>query len=180
MACFFPQLDTDKLALPVNPSPLSPSPIPSPSTKLENSTLLTVEPSPLDKNKGFFVDESEPLLRCDSTSSGSSALSRNGSFITKGTDGWHSPFVLKPPPEQPLGSLPRLVPRSSRSRMNWMTCPGPRGEASLWETMSLPIRDPPGKSLQPRLSGRGPCPGVSVTLSSHWCYQVFRGKSDKV
>jgi tumor necrosis factor receptor superfamily protein 21 len=53
--------------------------------KLENSTLLTVEPSPLDKNKGFFVDESEPLLRCDSTSSGSSALSRTGSFITKGT-----------------------------------------------------------------------------------------------
>ncbi|EDM18686.1 tumor necrosis factor receptor superfamily, member 21 (predicted) [Rattus norvegicus] len=77
------QLETDKLALPMSPSPLSPSPIPSPNVKLENSTLLTVEPSPLDKNKGFFVDESEPLLRCDSTSSGSSALSRNGSFITK-------------------------------------------------------------------------------------------------
>nr|XP_045012870.1 tumor necrosis factor receptor superfamily member 21 [Jaculus jaculus] len=77
------QLETDKLALPMSPSPLSPSPIPSPNMKLENSTLLTVEPSPLDKNKGFFVDESEPLLRCDSTSSGSSALSRNGSFITK-------------------------------------------------------------------------------------------------
>ncbi|MCP6467945.1 hypothetical protein NL473_28140, partial [Klebsiella pneumoniae] len=29
------------------------------------------------------MDESEPLLRCDSTSSGSSALSRTGSFITK-------------------------------------------------------------------------------------------------
>ncbi|KAL6036780.1 hypothetical protein STEG23_035082, partial [Scotinomys teguina] len=77
------QLETDKLALPMSPSPLSPSPSPSPNVKLENSALLTVEPSPLDKNKGFFVDESEPLLRCDSTSSGSSALSRNGSFITK-------------------------------------------------------------------------------------------------
>nr|XP_048298678.1 tumor necrosis factor receptor superfamily member 21 [Myodes glareolus] len=77
------QLETDKLALPMSPSPLSPSPIPSPNVKPENATLLTVEPSPLDKNKGFFVDESEPLLRCDSTSSGSSALSRNGSFITK-------------------------------------------------------------------------------------------------
>ncbi|XP_004044197.2 tumor necrosis factor receptor superfamily member 21 [Gorilla gorilla gorilla] len=77
------QLETDKLALPMSPSPLSPSPIPSPNAKLENSALLTVEPSPQDKNKGFFVDESEPLLRCDSTSSGSSALSRNGSFITK-------------------------------------------------------------------------------------------------
>lgn len=84
--CFLLQLETDKLALPMSPSPLSPSPIPSPNTKLENSTLLTVEPSPLDKNKGFFVDESEPLLRCDSTSSGSSALSRTGSFITKGRD----------------------------------------------------------------------------------------------
>jgi tumor necrosis factor receptor superfamily protein 21 len=51
--------------------------------KLENSTLLTVEPSPLDKNKGFFMDESEALLCCDSTSSSSSALSRTGSFITK-------------------------------------------------------------------------------------------------
>nr|XP_036869645.1 tumor necrosis factor receptor superfamily member 21 isoform X1 [Manis javanica] len=77
------QLESDKLALPMSPSPLSPSPVPSPNTKLENATLLTVEPSPLDKNKGFFVDESEPLLRCDSTSSGSSALSRTGSFITK-------------------------------------------------------------------------------------------------
>ncbi|KAK5903955.1 hypothetical protein CgunFtcFv8_007693 [Champsocephalus gunnari] len=33
--------------------------------------------------KCFFPDESEPLLRCDSTSSKDSALSRNGSFITK-------------------------------------------------------------------------------------------------
>ncbi|XP_038162050.1 tumor necrosis factor receptor superfamily member 21 [Cyprinodon tularosa] len=39
--------------------------------------------SPMDRTKGFFVDESEPLLRCDSTSSKDSALSRNGSFITK-------------------------------------------------------------------------------------------------
>ncbi|KAJ0060778.1 hypothetical protein NL108_000136 [Boleophthalmus pectinirostris] len=41
------------------------------------------EPSPIDRAKGFFPDESEPLLRCDSTSSKDSALSRNGSFITK-------------------------------------------------------------------------------------------------
>ena len=162
MVCFFPQLDTDKLALPMSPSPLSPSPIPSPNTKLENSTLLTVEPSPLDKNKGFFVDESEPLLRCDSTSSGSSALSRNGSFITKGTDGWQPAFVLKSPPEQPLGSLRLSVPRSSRSRINWMTCSGLWGEASLGETTSLPTRDLPGKSLQPLLSGREP---VSRSIS---------------
>ncbi|CAL8395447.1 unnamed protein product [Arctogadus glacialis] len=33
--------------------------------------------------RGFFPDESEPLLRCDSTSSKDSALSRTGSFITK-------------------------------------------------------------------------------------------------
>lgn len=43
-----------------------------------------VEQSPIDRTKGFFPDESEPLLRCDSTSSKDSALSRNGSFITKG------------------------------------------------------------------------------------------------
>lgn len=42
-----------------------------------------VEQSPVDRTKGFFPDESEPLLRCDSTSSKDSALSRNGSFITK-------------------------------------------------------------------------------------------------
>uniref|UniRef100_A0A2K5PLS3 Tumor necrosis factor receptor superfamily member 21 n=1 Tax=Cebus imitator TaxID=2715852 RepID=A0A2K5PLS3_CEBIM len=77
------QLKTDKLAFPMSPSQVSPSPIPSPNAKLGNSTLLTVEPSLLDKNKGFFVDELEPLLRCVFTSSGSSALSRNGSFITK-------------------------------------------------------------------------------------------------
>ncbi|KAM8831405.1 uncharacterized protein AB9W97_003011 [Spinachia spinachia] len=44
---------------------------------------VAVEPSPVDRTKGFFPDESEPLLRCDSTSSKDSALSRNGSFITK-------------------------------------------------------------------------------------------------
>ncbi|XP_006881987.1 PREDICTED: tumor necrosis factor receptor superfamily member 21-like [Elephantulus edwardii] len=76
-------LETEKLAFPTSPGPLSPSAVPSPNTKLENSTLPRVEPSPLDKNKGFFVDDSEPLLRCDSASSGSSALSRNGAFITK-------------------------------------------------------------------------------------------------
>nr|XP_014427782.1 tumor necrosis factor receptor superfamily member 21 [Pelodiscus sinensis] len=75
------QLETDKLALPVSPSPLSP--IASPNPKPPEATILTVEPSPLEKNKGFFVDESEPLLRCDSASSGSSPLCRTGSFITK-------------------------------------------------------------------------------------------------
>ncbi|XP_019393642.1 PREDICTED: tumor necrosis factor receptor superfamily member 21, partial [Crocodylus porosus] len=74
-------LESDKLALPVNPSPLSP--VPSLNQKPSDATILTIEPSPSEKNKGFFVDESEPLLRCDSTSSGSSALSRTGSFITK-------------------------------------------------------------------------------------------------
>ncbi|NXA37621.1 TNR21 factor, partial [Eudromia elegans] len=73
-------LEPDKLALPVSPSPLSPTPSPAP--KPPEAAALTVEPSPSEK-KCFFVDESEPLLRCDSTSSGSSALSRTGSFITK-------------------------------------------------------------------------------------------------
>ncbi|XP_045154606.1 tumor necrosis factor receptor superfamily member 21-like [Echinops telfairi] len=73
------QLETDTLALPTSPGPLSPNPIPSSNTKLENPSLLTVEPSPLDKNK----DESEPLLRCDSTFNGSSTLGRTGSFITQ-------------------------------------------------------------------------------------------------
>ncbi|XP_065586497.1 tumor necrosis factor receptor superfamily member 21 isoform X2 [Cyrtonyx montezumae] len=71
-------LEGDKL--PVSPSPLSP--VPAPSPKPPDTAVLTVEPSPSEK-KCFFVDESEPLLRCDSTSSGSSALSRTGSFITK-------------------------------------------------------------------------------------------------
>ncbi|NXG04428.1 TNR21 factor, partial [Sakesphorus luctuosus] len=73
-------LESDKLALPVSPSPVSPAPTPSP--KPPEAAVLTVEPSPSEK-KCFFVDEAEPLLRCDSTSSGSSALSRTGSFITK-------------------------------------------------------------------------------------------------
>ncbi|XP_032860910.2 tumor necrosis factor receptor superfamily member 21 isoform X3 [Tyto alba] len=74
------KLEADRLALPVSPSPLSPAPSPSP--KPPEAAVLTVEPSPSEK-KCFFVDEAEPLLRCDSTSSGSSALSRTGSFITK-------------------------------------------------------------------------------------------------
>ncbi|KAM4903221.1 tumor necrosis factor receptor superfamily member 21 [Sylvia borin] len=74
------KLEGDKLALPVSPSPVSPAPTPSP--KPPEAAVLTVEPSPSEK-KCFFVDEAEPLLRCDSTSSGSSALSRTGSFITK-------------------------------------------------------------------------------------------------
>ncbi|KFV77797.1 Tumor necrosis factor receptor superfamily member 21, partial [Struthio camelus australis] len=76
----YSSLIADKLALPVNSSLLSPTPSPTP--KPPEATVLTVEPSPSEK-KCFFVDESEPLLRCDSTSSGSSALSRTGSFITK-------------------------------------------------------------------------------------------------
>ncbi|KAE8605288.1 hypothetical protein XENTR_v10015052 [Xenopus tropicalis] len=73
------QMETDKLTLPVDAN----QPMPNGSAKTPDSSAITVEPSPLDKNKGFFADESEPLLRCDSTSSGSSALSRTGSFITK-------------------------------------------------------------------------------------------------
>ncbi|XP_072768850.1 tumor necrosis factor receptor superfamily member 21-like, partial [Nerophis lumbriciformis] len=48
-----------------------------------SSAAGAVEQSPVDRTKSFFHDESEPLLRCDSTSSKDSALSRNGSFITK-------------------------------------------------------------------------------------------------
>ncbi|NXT09330.1 TNR21 factor, partial [Prunella fulvescens] len=73
-------VEGEKLALPVSPGPVSPAPTPSP--KPPEAAVLTVEPSPSEK-KCFFVDEAEPLLRCDSTSSGSSALSRTGSFITK-------------------------------------------------------------------------------------------------
>ncbi|NXN90856.1 TNR21 factor, partial [Rhinopomastus cyanomelas] len=73
-------LEVDRLAPPPSPGPLSPTPSPNP--KPPEGAVLTVEPSPLEK-KCFFVDEAEPLLRCDSTSSGSSALSRTGSFITK-------------------------------------------------------------------------------------------------
>uniref|UniRef100_A0A8C6S353 Tumor necrosis factor receptor superfamily, member 21 n=1 Tax=Neogobius melanostomus TaxID=47308 RepID=A0A8C6S353_9GOBI len=60
-----------------------PSPAP-PRTRVERAFTgygVGMEPSP--SPKGFFPDESEPLLRCDSTSSKDSALSRNGSFITK-------------------------------------------------------------------------------------------------
>uniref|UniRef100_A0A8C5MG81 TNF receptor superfamily member 21 n=1 Tax=Leptobrachium leishanense TaxID=445787 RepID=A0A8C5MG81_9ANUR len=75
------QIENGKLTLPVNVS--QPAPTQESGLKSPDPTILTVEPSPLDKTKGFFADESEPLLRCDSTSSGSSALSRTGSFITK-------------------------------------------------------------------------------------------------
>ncbi|XP_053317268.1 tumor necrosis factor receptor superfamily member 21 [Spea bombifrons] len=73
------QIENEKLTLPVNVI----QPIPAQDPKSPETTTLTVEPSPMDKSKSFFADESEPLLRCDSTSSGSSALSRTGSFITK-------------------------------------------------------------------------------------------------
>ncbi|KAG9468782.1 hypothetical protein GDO78_021949 [Eleutherodactylus coqui] len=75
------QIEDDKPTLQVNPN--QPMPTQDPSLKAPDPATLTIEPSPLDKNKSFFADESEPLLRCDSTSSGSSALSRTGSFITK-------------------------------------------------------------------------------------------------
>ncbi|XP_078503816.1 tumor necrosis factor receptor superfamily member 21 [Lissotriton helveticus] len=75
------QLEVEIPALPANAS--QPCLSPAPSSKPTDPAVITVDPSPLEKTKGFFVDESEPLLRCDSTSSGSSALSRTGSFITK-------------------------------------------------------------------------------------------------
>uniref|UniRef100_A0A4W3HZM2 Tumor necrosis factor receptor superfamily, member 21 n=1 Tax=Callorhinchus milii TaxID=7868 RepID=A0A4W3HZM2_CALMI len=54
------------------------------TTIIAGTTTTTVEPSSSEKTKVFFVDESEPLLRCDSTSStSSSVLSRTGSFISK-------------------------------------------------------------------------------------------------
>lgn len=64
-------------------------PTESPISIASNSSMgrvsgMGLEQSPVDRTKGFFPDESEPLLRCDSTSSKDSALSRNGSFITKG------------------------------------------------------------------------------------------------
>nr|QIE07174.1 TNFRSF11A [Lepidosiren paradoxa]QIE07175.1 TNFRSF21 [Lepidosiren paradoxa] len=71
------QCNIDTLAIPANHNPAAPN------SKPLGPATLTVERSPLDKTKGFFADESEPLLRSDSTSSGSSALSRTGSFITK-------------------------------------------------------------------------------------------------
>ncbi|XP_071999805.1 tumor necrosis factor receptor superfamily member 21 [Engystomops pustulosus] len=75
------QIEDDKPTLQMNPN--QPMSTQDPSLKSPEPAALTIEPSPMDKNKSFFADESEPLLRCDSTSSGSSALSRTGSFITK-------------------------------------------------------------------------------------------------
>ncbi|XP_032441371.1 tumor necrosis factor receptor superfamily member 21 [Xiphophorus hellerii] len=89
-----PQLDINQLTTTVNVSQ-SLSPIhkllESPSSSGSSSSSSSVYraggvgpiQSPMDRTKGFFADESEPLLRCDSTSSKDSALSRNGSFITK-------------------------------------------------------------------------------------------------
>ncbi|KAG7316809.1 hypothetical protein KOW79_020350 [Hemibagrus wyckioides] len=73
-----PQFDLNQLMISVNVSQGT-----SPSHKPLDAQGLVVEHSPLDRTKGFFPDESEPLLRCDSTSSKDSALSRTGSFITK-------------------------------------------------------------------------------------------------
>ncbi|XP_070782179.1 tumor necrosis factor receptor superfamily member 21 [Enoplosus armatus] len=90
-----PQFDINQLMTSVNVSQsLSPihKPLESPSSVGSGSNSggnvggaggVGVEQSPVDRTKGFFPDESEPLLRCDSTSSKDSALSRNGSFITK-------------------------------------------------------------------------------------------------
>lgn len=75
----FVQFDLNQLMMSVNVSQGA-----SPSHKPLDAVGLVVEHSPLDRTKGFFPDESEPLLRCDSTSSKDSALSRTGSFITKG------------------------------------------------------------------------------------------------
>ncbi|XP_072218777.1 tumor necrosis factor receptor superfamily member 21 [Leuresthes tenuis] len=88
-----PQFDINQLMTSVNVShSLSPihKPLESPSSMGSSSSgsvgrasSVGVEQSPMDRTKGFFPDESEPLLRCDSTSSKDSALSRTGSFITK-------------------------------------------------------------------------------------------------
>ncbi|XP_060907314.1 tumor necrosis factor receptor superfamily member 21 isoform X1 [Labrus mixtus] len=95
-----PQCDINQLMASVNVSqslsPIhkpteSPSSIGSGSHSSSSSSCgsvgrvsgVALEQSPVDRIKGFFPDESEPLLRCDSTSSKDSALSRNGSFITK-------------------------------------------------------------------------------------------------
>lgn len=95
---FIFQFDINQLVTPVNVSQsLSPihKPLESPGSVGSGSSnsggscvgrasVVGVEQSPVDRTKGFFPDDSEPLLRCDSTSSKDSALSRNGSFITKG------------------------------------------------------------------------------------------------
>ncbi|XP_034017995.1 tumor necrosis factor receptor superfamily member 21 [Thalassophryne amazonica] len=85
-----PQFDINQLTTSVNVSQsLSPThkSLESPSTVGVSGGGAGgtggVEPSPVDRTRVFFPDESEPLLRCDSTSSKDSALSRNGSFITK-------------------------------------------------------------------------------------------------
>ncbi|KAM8726050.1 tumor necrosis factor receptor superfamily member 21 [Acanthopagrus schlegelii] len=95
-----PQFDINQLMTSVNVSQsLSPihKPLESPGSvgsgshsggstgggSVGGASGVGVEQSPVDRTKGFFPDESEPLLRCDSTSSKDSALSRNGSFITK-------------------------------------------------------------------------------------------------
>ncbi|XP_044025360.1 tumor necrosis factor receptor superfamily member 21 [Siniperca chuatsi] len=90
-----PQFDINQLMTSVNVSqslsPIhklleSPSSVGSSSNSggiAGGASGVGVEQSPVDRTKGFFPDESEPLLRCDSTSSKDSALSRNGSFITK-------------------------------------------------------------------------------------------------
>ncbi|CAB1342983.1 unnamed protein product, partial [Coregonus sp. 'balchen'] len=73
-----PQFDLNQLMTAVNVTPSH-----SPVHKTLESPRVLVEQSPVHRTKGFFPDESEPLLRCDSTSSKDSALSRTGSFITK-------------------------------------------------------------------------------------------------
>ncbi|KAF7231544.1 tumor necrosis factor receptor superfamily member 21 [Nothobranchius furzeri] len=87
-----PQFDINQLMTLVNVSqslsPVhklleSPSSTGSISGSIRQASGVCTALSPVDRTKGFFFDESEPLLRCDSTSSKESALSRNGSFITK-------------------------------------------------------------------------------------------------
>ncbi|XP_063351404.1 tumor necrosis factor receptor superfamily member 21 [Pelmatolapia mariae] len=86
-----PQFDVNQLMTSGNVSnrhsPIQ-KPTESPISIASNSSMgqvsgMGLAQSPVDRTKGFFPDESEPLLRCDSTSSKDSALSRNGSFITK-------------------------------------------------------------------------------------------------
>uniref|UniRef100_A0A087Y2L4 Tumor necrosis factor receptor superfamily, member 21 n=1 Tax=Poecilia formosa TaxID=48698 RepID=A0A087Y2L4_POEFO len=79
-----PQLLSEKTLLPMKNKKLSHELIPKPVATGSNHRFITTpKTEPMDRTKGFFADESEPLLRCDSTSSKDSALSRNGSFITK-------------------------------------------------------------------------------------------------
>ncbi|XP_026088658.1 tumor necrosis factor receptor superfamily member 21-like [Carassius auratus] len=73
-----PQVDLNNLLTAVNVNHCL-----SPRHKPIESPGVVVEQSPMEHTKGFFTEESEPLLRCDSTSSKDSALSRTGSFITK-------------------------------------------------------------------------------------------------